>query len=150
MQAALFHWRTEKLVQRFFRLAQRHLELAHHTAHGLAVAHAPVKLLHPGIQRLPASAREHGFQALGQRLGALRHLFVVGIEIFESGFQIQGGGGHFHRQLRANTRCIVGGLIGGLDQRTRQQGARWMQLEQRVGNQSDLVLHLASPAGVPA
>ena len=150
MQATLFHWRTEKLIQRFFRLAQRHLELAHHTAHGLAVAHAPVKLLYPGIQRLPMGAREHGFQALGQRLGALRHLFVVGIEIFESGFQIQGGGGHFHRQLRTHTRCIAGGLIGGLDQRMRQQSARWVQLEQTVGNQPDLVLHLASPAGVSA
>ena len=148
MQTTFFNRRAEELVQRFFRLTQRHLEFTHHAAHGLAIAHAPVEVLHPSIERLSGLARDHRFQALGERLGALRHRFVVGVEVLECGFQIQGGGGHLHRQLGPNARATAGGLIGGFDQRQRQHGAQGMQLEQGVGNQPDLVLHLVRPGGV--
>ena len=43
---------AEELVQRLFHLAQSGAQLIHHAAHGLAVTHTAVQLLHPRFQRL--------------------------------------------------------------------------------------------------
>ena len=150
VQAALFPWHAEELVQRFFRLAHGRLELAHHAAHGLAIAHPAVELLHPGIQWLGLGSLNHPIQALGQSLRALHETRIVRVKVFESRFQIQGGCGHFHGQLGAHhVAALSRRLLRGLHQRLRQRRAGGVQFDEGIGDQTKLVYHLADPVDIP-
>ena len=148
VQARFLLGRAEKLIERLLHLAQRDLEFAHHAAHGLAVAHAAVELLHPCVQRLRGLASKHAFEPLGQSQRALGQFGGAGIEVLEGGLQVQGRGGNLHGQFRAHPTGFVHRLVGGLHQGLRQRRAGRVQLEQGVTDQAELIGHLPRAAGI--
>ena len=148
VQAAFLLWGAKELIERFFNVSQRYLELAHDTAHGLTIAHTPVELLHPRVQRLRWLARQHSLKPVGQGLGALGELGCAGIKILKGGFQVQRCGGYFHGQFRAQAAGLTHRMVRRLHQCLCQHCAGWVQLEQRVADQPKLVGHLARAAGI--
>ncbi|VTY39772.1 Uncharacterised protein [Xylophilus ampelinus] len=95
-QQALFRGPAEELVQRFLELGQMRAQLVDHGAHGLAIAHAAVELLHPGFERLRLAAFARAFDAAGELDCARGELPVLGIEVLEGRLQVQHRGRDFH------------------------------------------------------
>ena len=148
VQPRFFHRVAEELIERLLGFCQRHLQLPDHAAKRLAVAHPAIELLHPGFQRLRRTARQESVQAHRQGLGAFRQLGIGGIEILKGSLQVQRRGGHFHRQLGLDAVGVTDSLLDGTHQGLCQKCAARQQLEQRVGNQSELIGDLTTPAGI--
>ncbi len=143
MEPSLFTGRAEELVERFLSLAQRHLEFSNDAAHGLAIAHSPIQLLHPAVQGSCCFAGQHTFEPRSQRLRTLREFLLRRVEVFERRFQVQRGGGDLHRQLWTHTGRIMRRMVHRLHQSLSQDRAGRVQLEQGVADQAELIHHLA-------
>ena len=130
---------AKELVQRLLDLAQGGTQFVDHAAHGLAIADAPVQLLHPGFQRLRLCPCGHLLQALCQPCAAFGHLRFGGIQVVVSRFQVQDRGGDFHGDRGGG---LLPGANRGLDrarQGAGQVGALRVQLDHRVGYSCELV-----------
>ena len=149
-QQALFGRPTEELVERFLELAQVHAQLVDHGPHGLAVTHAAIQLLHPGLERLGASALARAFDAPGQLNGAGGELTIVRVEVFERGFEVQHRGGDLHRQLGRRRLARTQGRIDRVAERLGHRQARRVELLQRLGELREGIDRLAHSAHVAA
>ena len=137
-------WVAEKLVQMTFHLVEVGTQLAHHGAHGLAIAHAAIKLFHPRGNWLGVSTIAHGLQASRQFVRAIQQTWVIQIEIIERGFHEQHGRRHFHGQFGIGRRA---GLCGHVLDRTHlghQACGGRIQIGQAVGHQTELIAGRAS------
>ena len=130
---------AEKLVHQLFHLAQGRAQLAHHTAHGLAVADSAVQVFHPGFQRLGYAAGLGALQALGQMYSPGCRLPSVSPQLFESRLQIEHSGCHLHGQRGSGRLARGHHRSDDLGQRLGQRRTVRAQLVQRITDQAELV-----------
>ena len=149
-QAGLVLRVAEEVVEQLLELSQGRPQLAHHAAHGLAVADTAVQLLHPGFQRLSLSALAHAVEPLGQPRGARGQLRIRRVKVFERGFEVEDGSCHFHCQLGPGRACGPRHTIDRGIERLRQPTARRMQFDQRIGHQVELLGDVLDLVGVAA
>ena len=130
---------AKKDVQRFFKLAQRHPQFAHHTAHGLFVTDTAVELLHPAFQRLGLTSRADCFQTLRQVAGPDGQLGIVGVQIFEGSLQVKHRGCDLHGQFDPRRLRGSGGAVDCAAQGLREKLAWRVQLHKGIGHQAELI-----------
>ena len=130
---------AEELVQMLLHLAQRGAQLAHHGAHGLAIADVAVQFLHPGLQGRRQRPCPHRVQALGQLSQACGERHVTGLKIGERRLQEQHRGGGFHGQFGPRWTPRLRDLLGDTVQRRAQHMPLMVQFVQRFGHQAELV-----------
>ena len=141
---------AEKHVQGLFNLSQVGAQFVHHAAHGLAITHTPVQVLHPGLKRFGLSTVAYMFQALRQLHAALCHLGVGRIHVFIGRFQVQHGRGNFHGD---RGRRRLAGFDGALDRMrhgARQLATLGVHFQDRLAHHCKLVMHGFKPVGVAA
>ena len=140
----------EELVERFFDLPERGVQLIHHAAHRLAVTDPAVQVLHPSLHGLGLRAGEHPIEPLRKPCAPLGHLRLGRIEVVISGFEIQDRSRHLHRD-RGRRRLTQS--YRGFDhpcQGARQFRAFRMKLQHRIGNRGELVRCGLEPIGIAA
>ena len=130
---------AEELVQVLLDLAQRDAQLTHHRAHGLAIAHAAIQILHPRLK-----GRRHG--ALAYRIQALRQLAhargkgrVARPEVGKRGFEEQHRGRHLHGKFGMGRLARLRNVLRRLVKHFCQRPALLMQLFERFGHHAELV-----------
>ena len=139
---------TEVLVDLLFDLGQRHPQLVHHAAHGLAVADTAVELFDPGLQRLHLATRARQLHTLRHQRRALGQPGRVELTLFDDGVEPQHRRSHLHGQRRAR-RLARGCHLGrGRVQRMRQRLAGRQEPRQRVAQQGHRLGHAAQAAEV--
>ena len=99
----------EKCVKRFFKVAERNTQLAHHATHGLFVADTPVKVFHPRLKGLRISTVFDTIEPRCKVPGTNGKLRIIGIQILKCGFQIQNRSSNFHRQFDRRSFAGSGG-----------------------------------------
>ena len=139
---------AEVLVDLLFDLRQRHAQLVHHAAHGLAVADAAVELFDPGLQRLHLAAGARQLHTLRHQLRALGQTGRVELALFDDGVEPQHRRGHLHGQRRARRLARGSHLRGGRLQRMRQHLATGQEARQGVAQQGHRLGHAAQAADV--
>ena len=139
---------TEVLVDLLFDVGERHAQLVHHAAHGLAVADAAVELFNPGLQRLHLATRARQLHTLRHQLRALGQSWRVELTLFDDGVKPQHRRGHLHGQRRARRLARGSHLRGGRLQRMRQRLAGRQEPRQRVAQQGHRLGHAAQAADV--
>ena len=132
-------WIPEKLIHGPFGLAQRGAQLTDHAAHGLVVTDTPVKLFHPGFQRLRCAPGTDTVEAARQTPGACHHLLFSRVRFFQRGLQIQHCRGHFHSQGRRRGLSRTRRRIQRLCQCLRQALTVAVELAQGIAHQAELI-----------
>ena len=123
---------AEKRIEGFFHPGQRGTQFVHHAAHGLAVTHPAIELLHPAFHGLGLATAADMPQAHRQPRTAVGHLALRRVDIFVSGFQIQHGCRHFHGHGRRRGCAAFYGDIQRMGQGLRQIAAFRVQLHHRI------------------
>ena len=141
---------AEVQVDLLFHLRQRGAQFLHDTAHGLAVRHAPVQLLHPRLERLGVAAFADLAYALCQALHPLADERVVEATVLQRGVQVHDAGGHFHRQRGSGRLSRRKSLVGGCLQGLGQHLARRIQPLQGIADQRKLLGQTALAVGLSA
>ena len=136
-------------IQRFFKLTQRQPKFAHHATHGLLVADAAVKLFHPGFKGLGTSTVLDAIQTLSQMSGALSQLRVIRIEVIKCSLQVQHRGGKLHGKFNRRRLSRSHRHVDRASQGLRQRLTAWMQLDQRITDEAELIGDRLEFVGVP-
>ena len=141
---------AKEQIQLLLSLAKGDAQLSNHRPHGLLVAGLTVELLHPDFQRLGLRAMQSRIQTLDQHAGLGGLYFVVMPGGHEAGLQIKHCGRHLHGQLGRRRLANALHRLRHTNQRTRQPVTDRLQLDQRLGHQSELLGHGSDLAAVAA
>ena len=139
---------AKEQIQLLLSLAKGDAQLSNHRPHGLLVAGLTVELLHPDFQRLGLRAMQSRIQTLDQHAGLGGLYFVVMPGSHEAGLQIQHRGRHLHGQLGWWRLANALHRLRHTNQRARQPVTDRLQLDQRLGHQSELLGHGSDLAAV--
>ncbi len=144
-QQSVFARMAEELIGLALHLGQRAAQLLHHRPHGLPVGHAPVELLHPGLQRLWRIPADGLFDAFGQATGAAGLAGRIELRLLQRGIQVQQAGGHLHGQGRCRGAGLAGRQHRGVEQGTGQGLAGRVEPPHRVAHQGEGLDQLVQP-----